>query len=296
MSVVDSTDRARPISATRTDEWRIGFILMRSGRLKKEDVVRIITRQRETGQRFGTAAIELGLLHESDIRRALAQQFDYPYATVGSSKFSHKLIAAYEPHSAAAESLRALRSQLMLRWFEPDQIMRETLAIVGPDRNAGRSWLAANLAITFSQLGKNTVLVDADLRHSSQHELFGLSNQPGLSEILCSRALPGAVLEKNKVMPNLAIIPAGTTPPNPQEMIARPEFVELLHSLRTAADVIIVDTPADSEAKDGQIIAKHTGAALLIAKRGQSRTKVLSNCVSHLRATGTNLLMSVLVD
>jgi protein-tyrosine kinase len=296
MSAVDRTDHARPVAPTRIEEWRIGFILMRAGRLKKEDVVRIIARQRETGQRFGAAAVDLGLLGQNDIRFALAQQFDYPYATAGDSKFSQKLIAAYEPHSATAESFRALRSELMIRWFEPDQAMRESLAIVGPDRGSGRSWLAANLAITFAQLGKNTVLIDADLRHSAQHELFGLASQPGLSEILCGRAVPMAVLERNKVMPNLAIVPAGTTPPNPQEVLARTEFVELMDSLRKVADVIIVDTPADNEAKDCQIIAKCTRAAMLIAKRKRSRTKEISRCAAGLHATGTKLLMSVLVD
>jgi protein-tyrosine kinase len=295
MSAVDA-DSVSLATKVRANEWRIGFVLIRSGRLKTEDVVPIIERQRQTGQRFGAAAIDLGILRENDIRFALAQQFDYPYAIAGESKFCKSVVAAYEPHSATAESLRALRSQLTLRWCCSDGASTKALAVVSPDRGCGRSWLAANLAVTFSQLGKATVLVDGDLRHSTQHRLFGLENRQGLSEILCARALPGAVLKRNKVLPNLSVITAGATPPNPQEVIARDEFAELLNTLRVAAEIVIIDTPADSEAKDGQIIAKYAGGALLMAKRNASKAAQLSDCISSLRATGTDLLLSVLVD
>jgi protein-tyrosine kinase len=293
MNAVDA-DAATLAAKTRADEWRIGFILMRSGRLKKEDVVKVVQRQRETGERFGAAAMELGFASENDIRFALAKQFDYPYVSPGESKFSRDLVAAYEPHSARAESLRALRSQIMPRWF--DDVSRKALAVVGPDRGCGRSWLAANLAITFSQLGKITVLIDGDLRHPVQHQLFGLENQQGLSEILSARLLPRTILKRNKVLPNLAIITAGTLPPNPQEIVARPEFGALVESLSSAADVVIVDTPADIEAKDGQIIAKQSGGALLVARRNTSRAAQISDCVANLRAMGTTMLLSVLVD
>jgi len=278
------------------DEWRIGFILIRSGRLKKEDVVKIIQLQRQNGMRFGDAAIELGVLAEGDIRFALARQFDYPYVTHGESKISKDVVAAYQPDSAAAESLRALRSQLMVRWFDSDQGLHKALAIAGPDRGVGRSWLAANLAVTFSQLGKNTVLVDGDLRNSIQHKFFGLDNREGLSEILCGRTLVSEALRRNQILPNLALITAGATPPNPQEVIARDGFRLLLESLRATADVIIVDTPADSQATDGQIIIKHTGGAMIMARRHLSRVRSLNSYISALRATGAALPVSVLVD
>ena len=96
----------------------IGAILIDTGRLSAENAERILRLQKEQGKRFGDAAIELGLLNEDDIRFALSSQFDYPYLLAGDNSLSQELVAAYKPFSPAVEQLRALRSQLMLRWFD----------------------------------------------------------------------------------------------------------------------------------------------------------------------------------
>jgi chain length determinant protein tyrosine kinase EpsG len=277
------------------NEWRIGFILVRSGRLKKDDVPRVIQMQRQNGLRFGDAAIALGVIGEGDVRFALAHQFDYPYVTHDDSKLSRQLVAAYQPASSEAEQLRGLRSQLILRWFDVNDARRRAIAIAGPDRHIGRSRLAANLAVTFSQLGKKTVLIDGDLRRSTQHELFGLSNRHGLSEVLSGRIVLSAAVQRTQALPNLAVLTAGAKPPNPQEMLSRGGFATLMDSLRGSADVVIVDTPAYSETSDSQIIAKTTIGALVMAKKGLSRANMLLGCVGGLKAAGADLLLSVLV-
>ena len=153
--------------ASKHVERSIGAVLINAGRLTLEDAKSILRLQRENGLRFGDAATQLGLLTRADIEFALSRQFVYPYLLRGESKVREDVIAAYEPFSAQAEALRALRSQLMLRWFDNNPA-RKALAIVSGERREGRSYIAANLAVVFSQLGQHTLLIDADMRNQCQ--------------------------------------------------------------------------------------------------------------------------------
>src|SRR3954469_10248536 len=179
---------ATPSHATLTRNDRsIGSILIDAGRLKPEAAEAVLRTQREQGIRFGDAAMQLGLITPADIEWAISLQFDYPYLMSGQSDLSETLVAAYNPFTPQVETLRALRSQLMLRWFDSD-VQHKALAIVSAERREGRSFIAANLAVVFSQLGERTLLIDSDFRNPVQHSLFSLDNRAGLSAMLTGRA------------------------------------------------------------------------------------------------------------
>ena len=110
----------------------------------------------------------------------------------------------------------------MLRWFDTDPA-HKALAIISGERREGRSYIAANLAVVFSQLGEHTLLIDADMRNPSQHKLFGLDNGGGLSAVLSGRGRPVTV-KHVPGLPDLWVLPAGAPPPNPLELLARPQF------------------------------------------------------------------------
>jgi chain length determinant protein tyrosine kinase EpsG len=240
-----------------------------TGRLSIQDAERILHFQREKQLRFGDAGAQLGLITQADIDFALSRQFDFPYLLPGQSEVSEQVVAAYAPFAPEVESIRALRSQLMLRWLDSAPATR-ALAIVSATRNEGRSFIASNLAVTFSQLGERTLLIDADLRNPSQHRLFGLDNRVGLSALLSGRggldaiqAIPG--------LPGLSVLPSGALPPNPAELLARPVFGQLLQQLEAHAQVILIDTPAASETADAQTIAVRASTAVIIARKNAAR-------------------------
>jgi receptor protein-tyrosine kinase len=170
----------------------------------------------------------------------------------------------------------------------------QALAIVGADRGVGRSWLAANLAVVFSQLGRNTLLIDADLRRPRQHELFGFGNRFGLSEVLSGRATLIAALQAKPALHDLFVLTSGAMPPNPQDMLTRGEFGELLAALKSNFEVIIIDTPAAEECADGQVIAAHAAGALLVARRDLSRTLSLQGYAQLLQDSRVQIVGSVL--
>ena len=280
--------------AASTRGRSIGAILVDSGRLSAEQAERILSLQKEHGQRFGDVAVELGLLDEDDIRFALASQFDYPYLQAGDDSLSDELVAAYQPFSPVVEQLRALRSQLMLRWFDAEA-ERKALAIVSPGSGEGRSFVAANLAIVFSQLGERTLLIDADLRRPRQHQLFKLGNHAGLSEMLVGRNGAETVVRVPSLL-GLSLLPAGAVPPNPQELLGRPAFAERLQSLGRDFDVVIIDTPAAGECADAQTIAVRAGAALMLARKNRSSLPDVAQLASGFQQAGTALVGSVLND
>jgi protein-tyrosine kinase len=265
---------------------QIGAILVEAGKLTPADVEKILRLQWEKGLRFGEAAIKLRLLSPADIDFALARQFDYPLLTRGQSSVSEAVVAAYDPFNAKTEALRALRSQLMMRWFDHDPA-RRSLAVISAARREGRSFIAANLAVLFSQLSKRTVLIDADLRAPRLHEFFGLDNRVGLSAVLTGRAGSEAV-QRVPALHDLLVLPAGVLPPNPQELLLRPAFSQLLDQLAAQVDVILLDSPAASETADAQVIAVRAGAALIVARKNATRmwrVQGISDSVAQARAT-----------
>lgn len=280
---------ARP---TQSAGRSIGAILIDTGRLNAENAERILRLQKEKGLRFGDAAIELGLLKGDDIRFALASQFDYPYLPADDQSLSAELVAAYQPFSPIVEQLRALRSQLMLRWFDTDS-EHKSLAIVSPDHGEGRSFVAANLAVVFSQLGERTLLIDADLRNPRQQTLFKLGNTPGLSAMLSGRAGAEAVVRIPSLL-GLSVLPAGIVPPNPQELLGRAAFIEALYALGRDFDVIIIDTPAGHDYADAQTIAARAGAALMVARKHLSSLPVIAQLGRTLQQSGATVVGSVL--
>jgi chain length determinant protein tyrosine kinase EpsG len=270
----------------------MGALLLDSGKLTAENAERVLRTQKELGLRFGEAALRLGLVTEDDIAQVLARQFAYPYLQKGQANFSPRLVAAYEPFSPQVESLRAIRSQLMLRWFARG---RRALAVVGVDPDDGASLFAANLAIVFSQLGEQTLLVDANLRAPRQQELFGLKPRQGLSDLLAGRA-DLDVVNRVPAFVDLSVLPAGTLPPNPQELLSREGFRNLNTQLESRYDVVLYDLPPFASGADALAVAGRAGGVLLVARKHHTRIASVGRMAEQLAEAGGEVLGSVVVE
>ncbi|MGZ4976679.1 MAG: chain length determinant protein tyrosine kinase EpsG [Methylobacter sp.] len=269
----------------------MGALLLDAGKLSTRDVERIVELQKQKAMLFGDAAKLLGLINDDDIQKALSYQFDFPFLATSEESFSQELVAAYQPMSLQVEALRAVRGQLMLRWFTN---VHKTLTLVSLSRGEGRSLMAANLAIVFSQLGERTLLIDADLRQPRQHTLFKLQSVYGLSDVLAGRA-DLTVITRIPAFRDLSILPAGTMPPNPVELISR-GLKKCLQELQTQFDVILIDTPPAEQAVDAQIIASNCGGSLLVVRQHKTRMHDLQLLKEALQDTGSQCLGVVLTD
>ena len=283
--------RDKPHTSSVPDR-SIGAILIKQGRLSVADAEKVMRHQVEHNVRFGDAALALGVLSTADIEFALSRQYDYPYLLRGESAISETVVAAYEPFTARVESLRALRNQLMWRWFETGD-ERRALAVTGAERGDGRSFLAANLAVVFSQQGQRTLLIDADMRHPSQHALFGLENRVGLSSVLSDRNGVEAV-QRVPALLDLSVLTAGAPPPNPSELLGRPGLGKLLRELAPQFDVILIDTPAGGECSDAQMVAGRAGAALVVTRQDATHVNQVHNLIGALSEARVHLVGTVL--
>jgi protein-tyrosine kinase len=155
------------------------------------------------------------------------------------------------------------------------------------------SYLAANLAVSFSQLGERTLLIDANLREPHQHDLFNIAPGPGLSELLAGRAPPESSIVEIEKLASLAVMPSGATPPNPTELLARPAFGALLQQAYENWNVVIIDTAPASQGADFQTVASRTRGALLVSRQHQSRVRDLMKVRDMLSTAGAKLLGGV---
>jgi chain length determinant protein tyrosine kinase EpsG len=278
--------------AIERHDRRIGGILAEEGKLRPEDVERVMSLQESSGLRFGEAALRLGLIREDDVRCAVARQYDLPHLVPGSESVSRELVAAYEPFHPRAEELRALRTQLLVRWPKTGAKPR-VLAVASPGCGEGRSYVAANLAVVFSQLGERTLLIDADLRSPRQHRIFNVPDRIGLAAVLSSRADRGAVAPVRE-FGRLSLLPAGAPPPNPQELLSRPAFDVLLQEMSRDFDVIVLDTPPAKFYADALNVAFRAGSAVMLARKDHTRLADTTGLVRELSDSGVRVVGTVL--
>ncbi len=269
----------------------IGDLLVEEGRITRADAEKILQLQQQQGLRFGDAGKASKLITEEDIQQVLSQQFDFSFLTNTDSGLSQELIAAYQPFSQQVETLRTIRSQLMLRWFHNE---KKTLAIVSATNGEGRSYFSANLAIVFAQLGQRTLLIDGNLRQPRQHVLFNLSDHHGLSDFLVNRA-DATVIKKIPELPYLSILTAGTVPPNPLEIISR-GLDACLEKIAPNYDVILLDTPAVSQGSDVQLLARSASGALLLARQHETRLADMETMKTFLEKSGVVCIGAIISD
>lgn len=272
----------------------IGNILVSAGRLTPEAAEQIHRTQRDNNILFGETGVSLGLISREDLEYAIARQFEYSVLKKGDSAISDDLVSAYDPYGGKAEAFRELRTHLLLRWIETET-QPKTLSVLSTQRGEGRSYVASNLAVSFSQLGLKTLLLDADLRHSHSHHHFGISGRRGLSTILQGKGDPGFIVQIPEIR-NLSVLPAGPHAPNPQELLSQARFPDLLNELAAHFDLVVLDTPAALLYSDAVAIATRTSASIAVARQGYSKVEQLRQLKESMSRTGGNLLGSVLLD
>ncbi|MEY4429968.1 MAG: hypothetical protein RLZZ182_2657 [Pseudomonadota bacterium] len=258
----------------------IGELISTANQLSSDQVEKILAHQKQHGTRFGESAIALGLARHEDVVWALSRQFDYPYAN---ESLSPDLQSALQPFGLQAEAIRNLRSQLV-HVAAATPVARRPLAVVSPCVGDGKSYICANLAVSLSQMGSRVALIDADLRTPRQHKIFGLpGNTQGLSDALANRGEVNLCVPLPSI-PNLFVLPVGTLPPNPSELVQRPAFADLMGLLLNRFDHVIVDTPAAEYGADARVIAQICQSALVVGRPHHTRSRQMDQFVKELQA------------
>ncbi len=178
------------------------------------------------------------------------------------------LITLKDPRSPAAEAFRVLRTNIL---FSALDRPIQTLLVTSPVPEEGKSITLANLAVTMAQSGHTTILVDADLRRPTQHTLFGLSNDRGLTSMMLDEATMAQPPLQSVGIDNLAVLTSGPLPPNPADLISARRMEDTIAALKAQAQYVLFDAPPVLAVSDTALLASKLDAALLVIKAGTTR-------------------------
>jgi protein-tyrosine kinase len=270
---------------------RLSQVLARRSGLTEADLKRVSVVQDQLGLGFIEAAMRLGLITQSDLDAVLAgDHADAEPAQVHAvARPASILTSAHDPFDPFSETIRALRTELLMRAPAEDA---NVLAVMSPGRGEGRSRLAAELAISFSQLGQSTLLVDCDLRRSTQHEMFAADNEHGLTQSMIEGRVPA--VQPVVGLPGLSILPAGPRPGTPLELLSDPVFGEMLMGWRRRYRHILLDTPPVTEFSDGLAVATHAGRVLVLSRAHRTHLGEMRDMLRRLQAARANVVGAVL--
>jgi polysaccharide biosynthesis transport protein len=188
------------------------------------------------------------------------------------SKEVVETVTQVRPQSQMAESYRALRTSLLLSNLgAPPKVIMVTSA----RPQEGKTTTSINTAIVLAQKGVRVLLVDADLRRPSIHKTLGMGPRSGLSNVLTGSATLQQTIAISPILPNLSIMPAGTPPPNPAELLASSNMRDLIVELRELYDHIVIDTPPTLSVTDAVVLSPRADATILVIRSGQTTKQAL---------------------
>lgn len=209
------------------------------------------------------------------------------------------LVTISDPRSVGAEAFRTLRTNIL---FSQAERGVRTIVVTSACPSEGKSTTAANLGVAFAQQGLRVLLVDCDLRRASLHRRFGVSQAPGLTQLLMpqpgdpSRALSAGPLIRTTAIDGLFVLPAGPLPPNPAELIAGARMQSTLDGLSSSYDLIILDTPPVLVASDAVVLGKSADGVVFVVCAGRTDRGAARQAVEQLASVGARILGAALND
>ena len=192
--------------------------------------------------------------------------------TLASSREAVELVTKSRPRSQMAESYRALRTSLLLTFpGGPPKVILITSAL--PEE--GKTTTSVNAAIVLAQKGTRVLLIDADLRRPSIHKTLGMGPTLGLSNVLTGAASLQEAIIPSTIVPELFLLPAGTPPPNPAELLASTNMKNVLEELRKHYDHIVIDSPPTLSVTDAVVMSTAADAVVLVIRSGHTTRPAL---------------------
>jgi succinoglycan biosynthesis transport protein ExoP len=206
-------------------------------------------------------------------------------------KYPPELYTFERPKSLAAESMRAIRTIIDMT-SEGGPIRR--LLITSAVSSEGKTGTSVRTGITFAQLGRRVLIIDADLRRPRLHRIFDVERGPGLTDVLGGLPLEDAV--RQTAVPNLFVLPVGTDAHRSTEMLASPKMREAIDAAEGQFDMVLIDTPPSTLIADAAILSRSVDGIVLVVRENAASRRLVQQAVSDLRRVGGNLLGVVVND
>lgn len=207
------------------------------------------------------------------------------------TKDDPKKILSPESPFVVKEAYSAIRTNLL---FTQKGEKCPVFVVTSPTANNGKTINSINLAVSFAQMGKRTLLIDSDMRNPTIHRMFSIPVKNGLSEILAG--LTDNITVSKTDVENLSVLTGGKIPPNPSELLSSPRMDKLLEFVKEHYDCVFIDTPPVNLVTDATVFAQKTTGYILIVKANISDNSDVKLAVNSLDNIGGNILGFVLND
>lgn len=201
------------------------------------------------------------------------------------------VLALAAPDDIAVEGIRSLRTALK---FGLGEASNNIIALTGPRPEAGKSFIALNLAAVLASGDKRVLLIDGDMRRGVVDTVLGMPRSPGLSDVIRGLDLHGGIVRD--VLPGIDVLPRGSDEKNPSELLLRERFTTILNECSAAYDVVIIDTPPVLAVTDPALICKHAGVSLLVFRFGHSPLGEVTETANRLLHAGVSIKGALLTD
>ncbi|HET91383.1 MAG TPA: polysaccharide biosynthesis tyrosine autokinase [Chloroflexi bacterium] len=203
------------------------------------------------------------------------------------------LVTLTNPHSPAAEAYRTLRTNLTFTALDKPI---ETLIVTSAAPDEGKSTVLANLAVTMAQSERRTILVDADLRRPGLHDIFGVANERGLTTMIVEEATLDHPPLLETGVENLWLLPSGTQPPNPADILGSRRMEQVIAALIAHAEIVLFDAPPVVSVTDAAVLGTKVDGVLLVVRAGHTRREHAQRAQETLERVHVRILGAVLND
>jgi tyrosine-protein kinase Etk/Wzc len=197
-----------------------------------------------------------------------------------------RLLALKAPADLATEALRSLRTSLQ---FVRMETRNNLLMISSPSPGVGKSFICSNLAVTVAQAGQRVLLIDADMRRGTLHQVMACRPEDGLSELIAGKITVEDAIRCVAGIENLSFISRGRVPNNPSELLMDPHFASLLDELAPQYDLAIIDTPPILAVTDAAVIGHHVGTSLMVLRFGVNQPRDIALAKQRLEQSGVDV-------
>jgi len=201
------------------------------------------------------------------------------------------LITLTDPRSPAAEAYRTLRTNLL--FSSVDDPVRAVI-VTSPAPEEGKSTALANLAVTMAQSGRRTIIVDADLRRPTQHEIWGVASEPGLTTMMLEDLDELPLVDVG--VENLRLLPSGPLPPTPADLVGSARMDAVIARLQEQADFLLFDAPPVIAVSDAAVLASKLDGVLLVVRAGSTRRDDAEQAKQILERLGVRIVGAVLTN
>lgn len=218
------------------------------------------------GIAFVLEQLDTTLRNKEDVEKILAPIPVIATIPLSPSGKERSLFMETDTNSPQAEAIRILRTNI--QFFSVDRPVNRVL-VTSPFAGDGKTTVASNLAVGMAAVGSSVLLVETDLRKPVLNKMFGGPQSPGLSDVLSGQSTLTEAIRRTRI-PNLSIIVAGPTPPNPSELLGSERMADLINTVSNMVDIVILDTPPALPVTDAAVLAPHTDGVILVVRAGQT--------------------------